>query len=112
MEGVLVLQDVVLECAGDLGELERPAHAVGKLSPGLGVGAAGGQGLVNVRVPTAHGWGVAHVNIVAALVDDNGVASSLSEGDERRRGESCAEHRDVGRCMDIQVDVSLLSVVI
>lgn len=85
VEGVLVLEDIRKRSA--VGKLEGPSVAVGKLSPLLSVLAVGGKSLVDLGVSAIGRGSVEKVDVVVALVDNDG-ATDLGDGTSHQ-GCSC-----------------------
>jgi len=86
LESVLVLENVLEGRA--VGELDRPAIAVGEGSPLLGVGVRRRQDLVNLRVTTIGRRDVGKGDIVAALVDNNGTSNRVGSSSGHQGGSS------------------------
>lgn len=82
VEGVLVLEDVLQRFG--LGELDRPAIAIGERSPGLIPRFTSSQSLVFLLVASTRCRDVAQGHIIVALVDD-------LCGSNRRGHSRCAE---------------------
>ena len=100
MVRVLVLQNIGAEVTS-LGELDRPAVIVAELRVHLRVRSAGRQHLVDGAVSAVGRWGVAEVDIVAALVNDIG-GTGPCDGGGGQKGHRCKDCGD--HCCDKSCD--------